>query len=148
MNKIIMVAVLSLSASLASQGYAADEHTHGHDNHAGAVSLQNLTLNNGKRWQMDEHTRTMSEKMEKTFFDADHSTQASLNALGAELETQIQELVAGCTMEGKAHDQLHVFLNDHIPTITAMVKADSLESARTSAIQLKGQFETYRKHFQ
>lgn len=147
MKKSILIVLLTIATSIAGHGYAAESHSHGHSDHGGATAVAGLGLNNGERWEMDDHTRTMSQKMEKTFFEADHSTQTGLNAVGTKLESQMEELIAGCTMQGKAHDQLHVFLTDHIPTIQALAKAGDYESARESAIKLKGQFETYRKHF-
>lgn len=147
MKKTVLTALLALSATLATQGYTAEEHGHGHDSHASAATSTGLSLNNGDRWEMDDHTRNLSRKMQETFFTADHSTLAGLNAAGASLEQQLQELISGCTMTGKAHEQLHLFLNDHIPTIDALSKADDYATARESAIRLKGQLETYRKHF-
>ena len=145
MKKTIVIVLMSLSTTFFSYGYAADNH--GHSNHGSEVSIHELSLNNAERWNMDEHTRIMSQKMKKTFFNADHSTQAGLNAAGVELQTQVEILIAGCTMQGKAHDQLHIFLSNHIPTINALSEADDYTSARASAIQLKGQFEVYQKHF-
>lgn len=147
MKKTIVIVLMYLSTTFFSYGYAEDNHSHGNSNLSSETSTYGLSLNNGDRWNMDEHTRTMSQKMKNTFFDADHSAQASLNAVGMELQAQMKELIAGCTMQGKAHDQLHIFLNDHIPTISALSEADDYNSARTSAIQLKGQFEAYQTYF-
>ncbi len=149
MKKSISVIIISLSISLFTFGlHAADDaHSHGHSNHGSTVAASGLSLNNGDQWEMDDHTRKMSSKMEETFFGADHSNQASLNALGTQLETQIGELIKGCTMSGEAHDQLHIFLTDYIPTIQNLAKAEDYETARNSAIKLKGNLETYKKHF-
>lgn len=153
MNKNISFILISLVISLFAFGYsvsshASDEsHSHGHSEHAGEATAGGLSLNNGDRWEMDDHTRKMSSKMEKTFFGADHSNQASLNALGGQLETQLGELVNGCTMSGEAHNQLHIFLSDYIPTVKNLANAKDYETARNSAIKLKGNLETYKKHF-
>jgi len=147
MKKIILVALMTLSTTFATYGYTAEEHSHGHDSHDSAAAPANLSLNNGERWEMDDHTRTMSQMMQKTFFSADHSTLEGLNTAGTTLEQQLQELITGCTMTGKAHDQLHVFLNEHVPTINALTKAEDYASARENAIRLKGQLEAYQKHF-
>ena len=88
MKKIVVVASLALipliSAGTGSIAYAQNQsHSHGH--HASVSEGSGLSLNHGERWEMDEHTRTMLVKMEKVFFASDHSTQAGLNAAGAEL---------------------------------------------------------------
>jgi hypothetical protein len=147
MKKLLMVSVMALSATFASYGYTAEEHSHGHDNQGTSTSIPSLSLNNGERWEMDDHTRKLSKKMSKTFFSADHSTLEGLQTAGKALDQQMQELIAGCTMTGRAHDQLHLFLSDHIPTITAMAKANEYTIARENAIRLKGQLENYQRHF-
>jgi hypothetical protein len=147
MSKRIILATLAIFMSFSIPGHASDEHHHDHE-HSNAASLSGLSLDNGKPWMMDEHTRKVSREMKTTFFEADHSKLKTLNTLGKKLDTQLQELIAGCTMTGPAHDQLHVFLNDHMPTIAALSKAENLKTARESAIKLKGQFESYQQYFQ
>ncbi|MCW8905923.1 MAG: hypothetical protein OQL28_01635 [Sedimenticola sp.] len=147
MNKRFLIVLLFLSTTLAGNTFAADDHSHGHDSHAAETGLSGLSLNNGQAWEMDEHTRTMSKKMRDTFFAGDHGSLEGLTSMGTELERQMQDLVKGCTMTGQAHDQLHVFLNSHVPTINALAQADNYKAARENAIRLKGQLETYRKHF-
>lgn len=130
------------------QLYAAQqEHNHEHSANSEEKAINGLSLNHGKRWEMDKHTRIMSVKMNDTFFNSDHSTQASLNSLGIKLEKQLNELIAGCTMDGEAHNQLHLFLTDYIPTVQDLAKAKNLDMARRSAIKLKGYLEAYKKHF-
>lgn len=147
MKRSILVALLALSSTFAAPGYAAGEHSHGDAGHGAITTPSGLSLNHGERWEMDDHTRALSRQMQETFFSADHSTLEGLNAAGRELEQQMQKLIAGCTMTGKAHEQLHVFLNEHIPAINALAKAEDYPAARENAIRLKGQLETYQRHF-
>ncbi len=143
MKKAILFTLVLFSSSSFSYPYA--EHNHSHDKVE--KSVHGLSLKNGELWAMDNHTRTLSKKMKQTFVSADHSSQANLNTLGKKLQTQLDELIAGCTMTGEAHDQLHIFLTKHIPTIKALSEANNYDSARASAIKLKGQFENYQKFF-
>ena len=147
MKKFFIAAALAAFPFMtsASGAYAA-EHGHGHHEH-GAAAESGLSLNQGERWEMDQHTRAMLLKMEEAFFVADHSTQAGLNAAGAELKGQLGELISGCTMQGAAHDQLHLFLTDYMPAIDRLAEAADYESARAAAIELKGHFETYKHYF-
>ncbi|AFI83962.1 hypothetical protein Q7A_1124 [Methylophaga nitratireducenticrescens] len=140
-NKLITVLITSC---LMSGVVLAGDNAH--SNHNKAMTSE-LSLNNGDRWEMDDHTRKMASKMEETFLGADHSTLASLNAVGAQLEAQLDVLIEGCTMEGKAHEQLHIFLTDYIPTVHNLAKAEDHETAKNSAIKIKGELEAYKKHF-
>ena len=153
MKRSILCLLTAVFTAFAMQGYSAEEHSteehsHGHQSHGAATALPGLSLNNGERWQTDDHTRMLSQTMRKTFFAADHTTLEGLNSAGTLMGQQVQELIAGCTMTGAAHDQLHLFLNQHIPTINALKAATDYSVARDNAILLKGQLETYRKHFQ
>jgi len=149
MKKIFITAAMAALPYMMSgaSGAIAAEHGHGHQQHASAAAESGLSLNQGERWEMDAHTRAMLVKMEEAFFAADHSTQAGLNAAGAELKGQLGELISGCTMQGSAHDQLHLFLTDYMPTIDRLAEAADYESARAAAIELKGQLETYKHYF-
>lgn len=127
---------------------AHDSHAHSHEQHAAAVSTElQLALNAGERWQMDDHTRKMMVEMEAVFAAADHLNQVSLNTAGKTMSRQIEELVVGCTMEGKAHEQLHIFLGDYIPAVNALASAESPDTARELALNIHAQLDNYKKHF-
>jgi hypothetical protein len=150
MKKIVIAASLAviplISAGTVSTAYAQNQgHEHGH--HASVTEISGLSLNHGQRWNMDEHTRTMLIKMEGAFFASDHSSQAGLNAAGAELKAQMDQLIEGCTMGGAAHDQLHLFLSEYIPTVDRLAQAGDYAAARKEALALKGHFETYKQYF-
>lgn len=147
MKKRLLIPLLFISAILSGGAFAADDHSHGHEAQGAENGLTGLSLNHGQPWEMDEHTRTMSKQMRETFFSGDHGSLEGLTSMGTELEHQMQDLIKGCTMTGQAHDQLHVFLNTHVPTINALATADNYKVARENAILLKGQLETYQKHF-
>jgi len=149
MTKLYLFIIASLSIFGSSQQlYAAQqEYNHEHSAIKEEKVINRFSLNNGKRWEMDKHTRIMSVKMNDTFFNSDHSTQASLNSLGIKLEKQLNELIAGCTMEGEAHNQLHLFLTDYIPTVQNLAQAKNLDMARRSAIKLNSYLKAYKKYF-
>ena len=134
-----------LAFGLAGGAQAAEGHQHGH--HGEEVAASGLRLNGEERWEMDEHTRIMLTKMEQTFFQADHSTLAGLTGAGTQLDAQLEELINGCTMQGEAHNQLHLFLTDYMPNVKALAGAKDYGGARDSAIRLKGQLESYKRYF-
>ncbi len=129
------------------QAMATNTEEHGHAKHQHSASKLALALNNGSKWEMDEHTRTMSKQMKHTFLSAEHSNLESLNKLGKKLQSQLDVLIRGCTMTGEAHDQLHVFLSTHMPAIHALESASDYASAKKKAIEIKHQFEVYGEYF-
>lgn len=150
MKKIVIAASLAIipliSAGTGNTAYAQNRgHEHGH--HANSTETGGLSLNHGERWTMDEHTRSMLIRMEKAFFASDHSTLTGLNRAGAELKAQMDQLIAGCTMGGEAHNQLHLFLAEYIATIDRLARAEEYAAAREEEVKLKGDFETYKQYF-
>ena len=149
MKKFIPAILMTLSLSLVNVASHAgsDKNKHEHDSPGASMSNAKLSLNDGEKWEMDDHTRMMSAKMQETFFSADHSTQGNLNALGLQLEEQLDTLIKGCTMTGASHDQLHLFLSGYMPAVQGMARAEDYDSARSLAIKIKGELQAYKQHF-
>ena len=132
----------------ASFSLAANNLDHKHHTHKAKAAIENLNLNSGHKWLVDNHTKKMAMEMKNSFFSASHANLNSLNKLGKTLFEQKDKLIAGCTMTGDAHGQLHVFLQSHIPAIIALKDADNYQDARNQAIKLKGQFALFEQFFE
>lgn len=111
-------------AEHSSNGEGGD-HTH-------AVPGNNLVLNEGRKWQMDDHTRLSFAKMAESFRDVDASTLDTdeLKQAGDGLRNDLDELIKGCTMTGPDHDQLHVYLMAFIPAMTTLQESGQLNDAQ------------------
>lgn len=107
---IIILCYISLLASGCSEHHGHGDHaSHQHDDGAS----HELSLNDGAKWQMDDHTRAMFLSMAEKANDA----QGDIKALGTALQADLDKLIKGCTMTGAAHDELHKFLVLYIPAI-------------------------------
>ena len=113
---------------------------------ASVDTLRDISLNQEQKWLMDDHTRAIFSEMAISFSSVDHSAMESdgLKIMGANLQTDIDTLIQGCTMVEKAHDQLHIFLTGYIPAVTALAKNGQLEDAQKVAHYLNG----YDHYFQ
>jgi len=113
---------------------------------AAIARLARLELDNGNKWVMDDHTRTIFAEMAATFQDSDPSSldDEGRRDVGTSLQAQLKELIRGCTMTGTAHDQLHVFLAGYIPAISALAESGQVEDART----LKRYLDGYGEYFE
>jgi len=123
----------------------APEHVQ-HSSKMPTDTLGNMSLNQEQRWLMDEHTRAIFLEMAISFANYDHSAMDSddLKKVGANLQTDIDTLIQGCTMTEEAHDQLHIFLTGYIPAVTALTENGQLEDAKKVAHYLNG----YQHYFQ
>ena len=63
-----------------------------------------LTLNGQQKWKVDDHTQNSLSRMRVLV------EKIPEDKLGKAMAGEISRLFEGCTMQGSAHDQLHVFL--------------------------------------
>lgn len=73
-----------------------------------------LSLNEGKKWQVDEHTRKSVLQMKRLV------ENTAPDELGKSMAGEISNLFKGCTMQGPAHDQLHLFLTDLLGNVNGL----------------------------
>jgi len=134
---LVVLAVAVASCHSHDEGHShekqPDSGDHGaSEHHSGSSSgSHGLALNGEDKWQMDSHTRAMFTKMVERLEGSDlqSATVSELKASGALLRSDIDELIAGCTMVGAAHDELHKYLSAYIPSVDSLAKSGDLESA-------------------
>ncbi len=99
---------------------AADEHAHPtHDAEPAAATDEVYAL--------DEHTRTSLAALGALLTAGPETDDvAGHQALGAALDVELKGLIRGCTMEGPAHDRLHVWLMEFMPKVRGMQEGDDL----------------------
>lgn len=110
--------VLLFSLGMLAAG--CGKHNHNHDQHQHAIESEDshhhgahegpLQLNNGKKWAADEHTAAVVGDMKMELSDFEKTGQSNYKGLADSLTSQLDVLVAGCTMTGPAHDELHKWL--------------------------------------
>ena len=150
----IVMSLLFATIFLVSCGHGdAESHQHdGHshaapsDNAASADGLEGIVLNDGIKWEMDDHTRSVFTKMATSFLSADHASlgEDGLKQAGSDLREDINALIQGCTMTGAAHDQLHVYLGGYMPAVAALSDSGRLEDAR----KVQHYLEQYGNYFE
>ena len=143
-------------ASLLLLGACGGDSHHAHDSHEAAMpdpepaesgsdaqasgSLPVLALNGDAKWTMDDHTRTMFTAMTARV-SAD--TDAGVD-LGKLLQADVQSLIAGCTMHGEAHDELHKYLMTLLPAVNSLAETGNQEAAQT----VQDHLELYPRYFE
>lgn len=147
-NKFIYLAFfIILATSCDSHDQAAET---GHDDHSDHskmhTSTLSLSLDGESKWQMDQHTREVFAQMAGRF-DTLNPTVAptdKLAAIGNDLRKDIEKLIAGCTMTGDAHNELHKFLAVYIPAVDALQKNSELDNAK----EVHGLIKQYYTYFE
>jgi len=152
--KLTRMLVLGIAAvTLFASCRGAEEHPHDVEAPASdAVSvvpgdgLDGLVLDNGRRWLMDDHTRSTFAKMATSFLDLDQGSLEGegLKTAAADLQVLTADLIRGCTMTGEAHDQLHAYLTGYMPAVEALSKSGRIDDAGKVTHYL----ESYDEYFE
>ncbi len=149
---VITILITIAFITSCSDDHAKDTHdeTASHSDHQSSenheAGIEGMVLNNGRKWQMDEHTRASFTKMTGLFLKADHKSLEGddLKQVGTDLQGDLDGLIQGCTMTGESHNQLHIYLTGYIPAVQALSKTGTLEDAK----KVKYYLEIYDDYFE
>lgn len=140
-RRFLVVLAACLAGSL---WIAACDHEAGHSLHASGE----LQLDHGRKWTADESTRRSAAGMIEAVSRDPEPSRGAYQALGAELARRNRELIEGCTMQGPAHENLHVFLGHYMAAIASLENADSVEEGRRALGEVREQLALYQEHFE
>ncbi len=139
---VLLVVLFSCDNHHEKSNKGEDEH---HEKHA----ITELKLNDGKKWPMDDHTRQSIQDINSLLAEKEQpGTIADFQNLGTTLDAVIKSLIKGCTMQGAAHDQLHLFLTSFIPKVAALKEGTSLEDAQKNHQEIIELLALYDKTFE
>lgn len=118
------------------------EEAHHHESHSGALSL-----NDGEKWVADDHTHAVVEKMKSGLSEFEKAPDKDYNVLSDSLTNQLNVLIAGCTMKGPAHDELHKWLVPVTENVKALSTADE-STANSTVKEIAASLESFDEFFQ
>ena len=141
MNKLkISVLVLSVFFLFSCNDKTKTELTEGAETHQHS-NYDDLQLNDGKKWKVDDNMMLIISKMEKEVASTPNENyQVLIDNLGRNIDL----LTSNCTMEGEAHDELHKWL---LPFIED-VKVFSNDKSADNFTKIKNAFITFNQYFE
>jgi hypothetical protein len=110
-----------------------------------------LELNNGERWVVSPPMLVPIRRMQQriaTAIEPGAAITLDHAVLADSLFVDLDALVAGCTMEGKAHEELHDWLMPHTQLVQDLEKTTDTARARTILQQLAASSAEFDRHFQ
>lgn len=120
------------------------------EDHSHAVN-DAIELNSGSKWkvvpEMMGHIRNMESDINH-FSETKHTELTDYNQLGTSLQKNIDLLTSNCTMEGKAHDELHKWLLPYIDMVSKLNKSKNSDAALHSFEEIRSSFETFNHYFE
>ncbi len=124
----------------------AEDHNDDADHAEHANSTAGLELDNGNKWKTNTEMVPFIQEQERLLeaFDDDRD---DYKVLASNLSAANEKLIKSCTMTGKSHDVLHVWLTDHMKNIDLLSKAANKEEADRITDALDNSLDTYHKYF-
>lgn len=153
-----LLLVFSLSACDHKDGEKNTEAAHrDEENINGSTASQSLhhhheseevELNNGQKWKIDEKMIAYLRTMEKEVMEVENSSVKNYKYLAGKLQQNIGLLTSNCTMEGKAHDELHKWLVPFIDLTDRFSNTADPIMLKEQFSEIKISFETFNKYFE
>ena len=106
-----------------------------------------LEFDAGQRWSVDGAMMTHFRAMESDLVSFRGSSPEEYRELGARLEKQLALLMAGCTMQGKAHDELHEWLLPYMAEVNAFANDDDVATLKARQKALRSSFDVFNAYF-
>lgn len=110
-----------------------------------------IELNNGAKWkvvpEMMGHIRNMESDINR-FAETKHTELKDFSQLGASLQKNIDLLTSSCTMEGKAHDELHKWLLPYIDMVDKLSKSKNSAEALHTFEEIRTSLNKFNIYFE
>jgi len=145
---IVISLLVSLLACDNAKEKPKEDKTKTEAQEAPAKSKNDLVLNNGKRWSANPETTTGVNNMMNlmnSFAGSDNID--SYNTLSDSLNSEFNQILKQCTMEGDAHNQLHNFLFPMKEKFEKLSSRD-LNEAKSAFNDLKKHLALYFDYFE
>lgn len=110
-----------------------------------------IELNNGHKWKVEVEMMKYVTNMQsdvKLFSEANNKNLNNYITLGAGLQKNIDLLTSNCTMEGKAHDELHKWLLPYIDMVDKLNKSKNDSDAQAIFKEIENSFVLFNKYFE
>lgn len=110
-----------------------------------------IELNNSAKWtvvpDMMKFIRTMESDIDH-FAKTKHTELNDFQKLGTSLQKNIDQLTSNCTMEGKAHDELHKWLLPYIDLADKLTKSKNSAEALKTFEEIQTSYHTFNTYFE
>lgn len=116
--------------------------------HQQDTETQSIELNNGKKWKVDENMLVHIRNMEKDVNSFSNAEQKGYQSFAKKLQPEIDLLTSNCTMNGKAHDELHKWLLPYIDLVKELSEAKDETEATKQFENIQSSFKTFNQYFQ
>ncbi len=119
------------------------------EEHAEAkLNTTSISLDDGKKWKVNPEMKPFIEGGEKILSEYISKNNTNFAELGTKLTKENEQLVKSCTMKGKSHEELHVWLVPHLKLVEELAQTKDLEKGKQMSAALERSYLTYHQFFE
>lgn len=107
-----------------------------------------LELNNAKKWVVAKPMMVHIRNLEKAVQNFGATSGLDHATLAATIQENLGRLVTNCTMEGKAHDELHKWLMPFLGLTAEYSKTTALRVQDEELQEIKNALAVFNAHFE
>lgn len=108
---------------------------------------ETIELINGEKWKVNEEMLPFITDGEKIVDQFLANKDTNYEQLASELKTKNSALIKSCTMQGRAHDELHKWLHPHLELVKELSKTRNPQQAEKLVKQLKTSYLNFHTFF-
>ncbi len=129
-----------------SQDEALEKHESDHHGHADAGSK--LSLDNGAKWKVNPEMMVPVRQMQSDIDKFAGKELSEYKTLAKDLTKANEQVIATCTMEGPAHEELHKWLLPFIDLVGQLSGATDLGTASENLLLVKDSMKEFDQFFE
>ncbi len=118
---------------------ACGDHSHGQEK---------IELNSGQKWAVNEEMKPHIEQGRVVLNTYLTEGATDHEKLAKDLQEQNSKLIRSCTMDGKAHDELHKWLHPHLELVKELRDAETDAEVTEVTDKLKSSYDLYDTYFE
>lgn len=140
--------LLLLGLTLGLLGCSTSHRGSSGGDHPGHGKAASLELNEGKKWVVAKPMMVHIRNLETAVQVFDRTSGHDHASLAAQIQDDLGRLVTNCTMEGKAHDELHKWLMPFLALSTDYVKATDPQVQQHKLQEIKQALRVFHEYFE
>lgn len=107
-----------------------------------------IVLNEGEKWPINEEMMPFIKSSKQRLQNYHKDTNADYLLLATALKKNNNQLISNCTMTGKSHDALHLWLLPHLALVGELQKATTAKEAAVTIEKLNYSFAAFDYYFE
>jgi hypothetical protein len=107
-----------------------------------------IELNEGEKWKVNEQMMPYLKSSEQLLIEFKKKESGDYKILASDLKETNNKLISSCTMKGKSHDALHLWLHPHLELVNELQDSKTEDEASLVMEKLNRSFLAFSNYFQ